>query len=239
MKAMTIANTVGGFKTTGVFPLNREAVQLPKDNMERLNEQSGLSFIPLYTLSKLRKSVHKAEFSSEEMRKNQIRFESGYDVPNERYEAWVRRFHPEVHVLMHEIPHAVHPNHCPMLRILMPHFHFPVMWMGKCRDDCFHGCHTCHHPVIQPQFLDQRHTTEYHVADHHLILVFDVTVNHLLIIMFDCWEVTVLLENSWNFCHHLPGVMNLLSSCVEEFWPVQIASDVSKRKKEERKKQEA
>ena len=64
MKAMTIANTVGGFKTTGVFPLNREAVQLPKDNMERLNEQSGLSFIPLYTPSKSRKSVCEAEFSS-------------------------------------------------------------------------------------------------------------------------------------------------------------------------------
>ena len=102
MKAMTIADTVGGFKTTGVFPLNREAVQLPKDNMERLNEQSGLSFIPLYTPSKSRKSVHEAEFSCEEMRKNQIRFESGYDVPSERYEAWVRRFHPELHVLMHD-----------------------------------------------------------------------------------------------------------------------------------------
>ena len=75
-----------------------------------LNEQSGLSFIPLYTPSKSRKSVHEAEFSSEEMRKNQIRFKSGYDVPNKRYEAWVRRFHSEVHVLMHDTSSCSAPH---------------------------------------------------------------------------------------------------------------------------------
>ena len=64
--------------------------------MEKLNKQSGLSFIPLYTPSKSKKSVQDPEFSEEEMRKNQMRFECGYDIPNERYEAWLRKFHPEV-----------------------------------------------------------------------------------------------------------------------------------------------
>ena len=37
------------------------------------------------------------------MRKNQLRFESGYDVPNERYEMWLAVFHPEVLTSSHNI----------------------------------------------------------------------------------------------------------------------------------------
>ena len=96
---MTISNVIGGFKKTGVFPLDRGAIKLPKDSMEKLPGESGLSFIPLYTPSK----SYKANFSTEEMRKNQLRFESGYDVPNERYEMWLAEFHPEVLTSSHNI----------------------------------------------------------------------------------------------------------------------------------------
>ena len=92
------------------IPTEQRSSPAPQGNMERLNEQSGLSFIPLYTPSKSRKSVHEAEFSSEEMRKNRIRFKSGYDVPNKQYEAWVRRFHSEVHVLMHDTSSCSAPH---------------------------------------------------------------------------------------------------------------------------------
>ena len=92
---MTIGNIIGRIKTTGVFPLNQEAVHLPQTNMEQLDKLSGISFIPLYTPSSLKKSLHKADEFSEETNKNQRRHENGFDIPDKRYEAWVRMFHPE------------------------------------------------------------------------------------------------------------------------------------------------
>lgn len=93
MKAMTIANIVRGFKTTGVYSLDRHAVKLPENKMEKLPEQSGLKFIPLYSPANLKKSL--PEFSEDEVRKYQTRFENGYDLHDERYEAWLRQSHPE------------------------------------------------------------------------------------------------------------------------------------------------
>ena len=49
LKAMTVQNIVGGFKVTGIFPLNRNAVKLPEQIHEKLAKQSGLAFIPLYS----------------------------------------------------------------------------------------------------------------------------------------------------------------------------------------------
>ena len=93
MKAMTITNIVGGFKTTGVFPLDRDAIKLPENMMEKLPEQSGLKYIPLYSPAKPRKCV--LDFSEDELKKFQIRFENGYDLFDERYDAWLRKFQPE------------------------------------------------------------------------------------------------------------------------------------------------
>lgn len=75
MKAMTVSNIVGGFKTTGVFPLDRDAIKLPENMMEKLTEQSGLKYIPLSSPAKPRKCV--LDFSEDELKKFQIRFENG------------------------------------------------------------------------------------------------------------------------------------------------------------------
>ena len=55
MNAMTIRNVMGGFKVSGIYPFNRNAVQhclveKPKE-METLAKKSGLAYIPLFSLS--------------------------------------------------------------------------------------------------------------------------------------------------------------------------------------------
>lgn len=89
MKAMTMSNILGGFKVTGVFPLNRDAVKLPITHMEKLPQQSGLSFIPLYSPANPRKV--QPNFSEEELGRYQTRFENGYDLHDDRYDAWLPR----------------------------------------------------------------------------------------------------------------------------------------------------
>ena len=50
MKAMTMANIVSGFRVTGVYPVNRNTIQLPEESSQpSLPEATGLAFIPLYS----------------------------------------------------------------------------------------------------------------------------------------------------------------------------------------------
>ena len=51
IKAMTPKNIMSGFKTTGVYPPDRNALVLPTDP-ENLASKSGLSYIPLFTPAK-------------------------------------------------------------------------------------------------------------------------------------------------------------------------------------------
>ena len=52
--AMTPKNIVGGFKTTGVHPLDRNAIVLPGEEKKKmtLSEKTGVPYIPLFTPSK-------------------------------------------------------------------------------------------------------------------------------------------------------------------------------------------
>ena len=87
---MTMGNIVGGFKTTGIFPLNRDALHLPQTTME---QSSYLDCHSFHCTHLQKKSPKTDEFSEEEM----IRYtrEDLYDIPDKRYEAWVRIFHLE------------------------------------------------------------------------------------------------------------------------------------------------
>ena len=53
--AMTQSNVISGFRCTGIYPFNREAIQLPisvdPGRALSLEKQTGLSFIPLYSCS--------------------------------------------------------------------------------------------------------------------------------------------------------------------------------------------
>ena len=95
---MTITNIVAGIKTTGVYLLNRLAVVGKGVTVcESLAEKTGLSFIPLYSPSHSRKPARKSvEFDPEEIVLFQIRYKEGYNLPDERYERWLKMYHPTI-----------------------------------------------------------------------------------------------------------------------------------------------
>ena len=96
---MTMTNVIAGFRTAGVYPLNRLAVAgKSKTACESLAERTGLKFIPLYSPSHRRTQAVRTgtTFEPEEMTLFQTRFEEGYDLGDERYESWLRMYHPEV-----------------------------------------------------------------------------------------------------------------------------------------------
>ena len=98
MKGITMQNITGGFHATGVYPFDRLAVSVSKD-AERISlaERTGLQFIPL--CSPAHRKPDKAtgvvlHFSAEEIARFQVRWDEGYDLPDQRYEKWVRIYHP-------------------------------------------------------------------------------------------------------------------------------------------------
>ena len=71
---------------------------------ESLAERTGLKFIPLYSPSHRRPQAVEAAttFEPEEISLFQTRFEEGYDLEDERYESWLRMYHPEVRANQNE-----------------------------------------------------------------------------------------------------------------------------------------
>ena len=51
-------NIISGFRTTGIFPVDRDALTLPGEKRRSLAEHTGLSYIPLFTPSKKVRQVH-------------------------------------------------------------------------------------------------------------------------------------------------------------------------------------
>ena len=100
MTAMTMANITSGFRVTGVYPVNRDAIDLPAVSAQQsLPEATGLAYIPLYSPAKRPLSVPSTPsipvFSEEELLRFQTRFENGYDIKtDERYNRWLQMYHP-------------------------------------------------------------------------------------------------------------------------------------------------
>ena len=62
IETMTPRNIISGFRTTGVFPMNRQAIVLPQEAQKvSLSERTGLSYIPLYTPVKRHSRVQLSE----------------------------------------------------------------------------------------------------------------------------------------------------------------------------------
>ena len=69
-KSMTMTNIVAGFRTAGVYPVNRVAVEGKKVTAcESLAERTGLSFIPLYSPSRRNTQTRRtqADFDPDEI----------------------------------------------------------------------------------------------------------------------------------------------------------------------------
>ena len=98
MKGMTMQNIIAGFRTTGVFPFDPSVILAPKKPKRRpsLAERTGLQFIPLYSPSSRKlDTTAVANFSPNEIARFQVRFEEGYDIPDQRYEQWLQMYHPQ------------------------------------------------------------------------------------------------------------------------------------------------
>ena len=98
-----MTNIIAGFRTTGIFPFDRSAVDLrgyhgvPEKRMS-LPQRTGLQFIPLFSPFKSTQSSPKPQapvFESSEMEVYQRRYDEGYDIPDQRYQQWVKMYHSE------------------------------------------------------------------------------------------------------------------------------------------------
>lgn len=125
-QSMTVANIMGGFKVTGVYPLDRHVLVLPQQEPQELSQETGLRFIPLYSLCKRHPSPVDADltltnsgliessildtptaaysnstFTEEEVALFERRYENGYDmVGDSRYREWLCKSHPNTTLLM-------------------------------------------------------------------------------------------------------------------------------------------
>jgi hypothetical protein len=95
MKGMTMTNIISGFKTTGIYPFNPQAL-LPPDKPianSPIFKQTSLSFIPLISPFPKRYESHKVtdeSFTDDKIARYKRRVEEGYDLFDERYENWKR-----------------------------------------------------------------------------------------------------------------------------------------------------
>ncbi len=121
-KAMTPRNILSSFCATGVHPVNRGAIEIPGEKrklkstpMADIAKNHGISYLPLYSPAPRRHSAaplpSSLEFTEEEERRFQKRYDEGYDhdIPGDsRYEAWLQRSYPHDDSLTMELfPHVV------------------------------------------------------------------------------------------------------------------------------------
>ena len=106
-RSMTVANIVGGFRVTGVHPVNRHALFPPSIDCESLSRETGLPFIPMYSPLTRRTTKPADEFTEEEVSLFEIRYENGYDMRDDaRYNHWLSKFHPESAVWMEPLQYS-------------------------------------------------------------------------------------------------------------------------------------
>ena len=93
MKALTPKNIVSGFATTGIYPVDRNALVAKRSPVK-----SRLPFVPLFTPSKrvsLNHSPARATFSHIELERFENLYRRGKDTENTRYQLWLKTYHPE------------------------------------------------------------------------------------------------------------------------------------------------
>ena len=99
MKSMTITNIIAGFKTTGVFPTDRNKVISKLEVATPPKQPSTLPYLPLLTPApspSRSMSGKKCIFSEAEIQLFLERYEDGYDGGDERYKVWLEMYHPDV-----------------------------------------------------------------------------------------------------------------------------------------------
>jgi hypothetical protein len=97
MRSMTIGNICAGFRTTGVYPVNREVFSYLED--PPLVKETGLAYIPLYSPAPKRTArPHGPDLAPEEVESFRISYANRESPPDEstcRYNSWLVSEHPD------------------------------------------------------------------------------------------------------------------------------------------------
>ena len=102
---MTIPNVIVGFRVTGTYPLDCEAVLGPISDLSALSEETGLSFIPMISSAvrhfTSRRDVtpdseaRKQDFSDRELALFEYWYDEGHDITDiDQYNTWLAQSHP-------------------------------------------------------------------------------------------------------------------------------------------------
>ena len=107
---MTMKNITSGFRVTGIYPVNRNALVQKENHIDSsLAELSGLNYIPLYSPAPQRVHSKKdkssffeafpsatstSHFTAEKHAKFEKRYENGYDLHDSRYNQWKDVYYP-------------------------------------------------------------------------------------------------------------------------------------------------
>ena len=94
--AMSASNIIAGFRTTGVYPISRNALKSVKTKEPASKEHSKLKFLPLCNPSpralEISKKIH--TFTQAQLEKFEKRFEAENGGPDEQYQQWLDTYHP-------------------------------------------------------------------------------------------------------------------------------------------------
>lgn len=93
---MTVSNITAGFRVIGVYPLNWNAISLPRVEPASLNREIGIPSLHMCSpFSKCMSEAVALEFREEEAL-FETRYENDYDVEGDAwYSHWLVKFHPE------------------------------------------------------------------------------------------------------------------------------------------------
>ena len=105
MSSMTIPNVLAGFRVTGIYPLDREAILGPISDVSPLTEETGLSFIPMISPAVRRftsrrdvtpdSEAREQDFGDRELALFEYWYNEELDVSdNDRYNTWLAENHP-------------------------------------------------------------------------------------------------------------------------------------------------
>ncbi len=126
VRGMTMLNVISGFRSTGVFPLNRKALApaakpppKPRFNPASLAERTGLQYIPLYSPARRSQDTPQPPaFTAEEISHFQRRFEEGYNLSiDPRYNQWLCMYHPDTDLSSPVSPYPENPPEDKLLQL--------------------------------------------------------------------------------------------------------------------------
>ncbi len=93
---MTPKNIIAGFKTTGVYPPDRNAIKLPGKEVPNVATKTGNAYMPLYTPAKRRiPNLECSKFTEEEQEDFQRVYDSRSETDDPKYQSWLRMYHPD------------------------------------------------------------------------------------------------------------------------------------------------